>query len=171
MAVAAARLVLGLALALAAHVVGSWLVPELPRFLDLFLVVAVLNALGGSSAGGLLGGAAAGLIHDSLSGRLYGLHGFADTIVGYAVARAAQRLDLGGPGAVLVAVALATLLEESILVLLALLFTAPEPPDPVWVVVEALANGTVGALLFLAGSRFGMLRERARRRRLTKIRL
>lgn len=168
---AAARFVAGLAFALAAHVVGAWLVPELPRFLDLFLVVAVLNALGGSSAGGLLGGAAAGLTHDALSGRLYGLHGFADTIVGYAVARAAQRLDLAGPGAVLVAVALATLLEEAILVLLALLFTAPEPPEPLWVVVEALVNGAAGALLFAAGSRFGVLRERARKRRMARIRL
>ena len=168
---AAARFVVGLALALAGHAAGSWLWPELPRLLDLFLIVAVLNALGGSSAGALLGGAAAGLTHDTLSGRLYGLHGFADTIVAYAVARAAQRLDLTGPGAVLVAVALATLLEEAILVLLALLFTAPEPPEPVWVVVEALVNGVVGALLFAAGSRFGVLRERARKRRMAKIRL
>jgi len=169
--VAAVRFVLGLALALACHVVGTWLVPELPRFLDLFLVVAVLNALGGSSAGGLLGGAAAGLTHDALSGRLFGFHGFADTIVGYAAARAAQRLDLAGPGAVLVAVALATLLEEAILVLLALLFTAPEPPEPIWVVAEALVNGVAGALLFAAGSRFGVLRERARKRRMARIRL
>ncbi|HUP42397.1 MAG TPA: rod shape-determining protein MreD [Thermoanaerobaculia bacterium] len=167
----AVKLVLGLGAALAVHAVGTRLVPDLPRVLDLFLVVAVLNGLAGSSVGGLLGGAAAGLTHDVLSGRLYGLHGFADTIVGYAAARAAQRLDLAGPGAVLVAVALATLLEEAILVLLALLFTDPEPPEPLWVVIEALANGTVGALLFVAGSRFGALRDSARKRRMAKIRL
>jgi rod shape-determining protein MreD len=165
------KFVLGLGAALAVHAVGTRLVPDLPRVLDLFLVVAVLNALGGSSVGGLLGGTAAGLAHDALSGRLYGLHGFADTIVGYAAARAAQRLDLAGPGAVLVAVALATLLEEAILVLLALLFTDPEPPEPFWVVIEALANGTVGALLFVAGSRFGAFRDSARKRRMAKIRL
>jgi len=163
--------VLGLALALGVHVVGAWLVPELPRVLDLFLVVTVLNALSGSSAGGLFGGAAAGLTHDALSGRLYGLHGFADTIVGYAVARAAQRLDLAGPGAVLVTLALATLLEEATLVLLALLLTDPQPPEPVWVVVEALANGVVGALVYVGASRVTAFRDRARKKRMSKIRL
>lgn len=163
--------VLGLAAALGIHVVGAWLVPDLPRVLDLFLVVTVLNALSGSSAGGLFGGAAAGLTHDALSGRLYGLHGFADTIVGYAVARAAQRLDLAGPGAVLVTLALATLLEEAALVLLALLLTDPQPPEPVWVLVEALANGVVGAVAYVGASRVTSFRDRARKKRMSRIRL
>jgi rod shape-determining protein MreD len=163
--------ILGLAAALGIHVVGVWLVPDLPRVLDLFLVVTVLNALSGSSAGGLFGGAAAGLTHDALSGRLYGLHGFADTIVGYAVARAAQRLDLAGPGAVLVTLALATLLEEATLVLLALLLTDPQPPEPVWVLVEALANGVVGAIAWVGASRVHAFRDRARKKRMSRIRL
>jgi rod shape-determining protein MreD len=163
--------ILGLAAALGIHVVGAWLVPDLPRVLDLFLVVTVLNALSGSSAGGLFGGAAAGLTHDALSGRLFGLHGFADTIVGYAVARAAQRLDLAGPGAVLVTLALATLLEEATLVLLALLLTDPQPPEPVWVLVEALANGVVGAIAWVGASRVHAFRDRARKKRMSRIRL
>lgn len=165
------KFALALLFALGVHGVGTWILPELPRVLDLFLVVTVLNALGGSSLGGLAGGTVAGLTHDALSGRLYGLHGFADTIVGYAVARAAQRLDLEGPGAVLVTVGLATLLEEAVLVLLALLFTAPEPPDPVWVMVELLANGAAGTILYLVAGRARSLRERAERRRMSKIRL
>lgn len=167
----AVKFAVALALALGVHTVGTWLLPELPRFLDLFLVVTVLNALGGSSLAGLLGGTAAGLTHDALSGRLFGLHGFADTITGYAVARAAQRLDLVGPGAVLVTVALATLFEEAVFVLLALLFTDPEPPDPIWVVVQALANAAVGTILYLLAGRARSLRERAERRRLSKVRL
>lgn len=167
----AVKFAVALALALAVHAVGAWMLPELPRFLDLFLVLTVLNALGGSGLGGLLGGTAAGLTHDALSGRLFGLHGFADTIVGYAVASAAQRLDLVGPGAVLVTVALATLFEEAIIVLLALLFTSPEPPDPVWVVVQALANAAVGTILYLLAGRARALRDRTERRRSSKIRL
>lgn len=163
--------VLGLAAALGLHVVGTWIAPELPRVLDLFLVVTVLNALSGSSAAGLFGGTAAGLTHDALSGRLYGLHGFADTIVGYAVARAAQRLDLAGPGAVMVTLVLATLLEEATLVLLAVLLTDPQPPEPVWVVVEALANGAVGTIAYIATTRVHALRDRARKKRMSKIRL
>lgn len=167
----AVRFALTLAAALAGHVVGAWLVPELPRVLDLFLVVTVLNALPGSSTAGLLGGTAAGLTHDALSGRLYGLHGFADTLVGYAVARAAQRLDLAGPGAVLVTLALATLLEEAVLVLVAVLLTDPQAPDPVWVVAEALVNGAVGTIAYVVGSRFHAVRDRARKKRMSKIRL
>lgn len=167
----AVKFVLALAFALGAHAVGTWMLPELPLFLDLFLVVTVLNALSGSSLGGLFGGTAAGLSHDALSGRLFGLHGFADTITGYAVARAAQRLDLAGPGAVLVTVALATLFEETVFVLLAVLFTDPEPPDPVWVVIQALANAAAGTILYLVAGRARSLRESAERRRLSKIRL
>lgn len=165
------KFIAALALALAAHATATWLLPELPRFLDLFLVVTVLNAIGGSSVGGLLGGTAAGLTHDALSGRLFGLHGFADTLTGYAVARAAQRLDLVGPGAVLMTVALATLFEEAVFVSLALLFTDPEPPDPLWVVVQALANAAIGTILYLLAGRARSLRERAERRRMSKIRL
>lgn len=160
-----------LAAALAIHVVGAWIAPQLPRVLDLFLVVTVLNALSGSSPAGLLGGTAAGLTHDALSGRLYGLHGFADTIVGYAVARAAQRLDLAGPGAVFVTLALATLLEEATLVLLGILLTDPQSPEPVWVVVEALANGAVGTIAHVGATRAHAVRDRARKKRMSRIRL
>lgn len=168
----ALKVVLGLAAALLVHVIGVWAFPALPRYLDLFLVVAVLNALGGSSAAGLLGGTAAGLVHDTLSGRLYGFHGFADTIVGYAVARAAQRLDIARPGAVLVTVALATLLQQAVLIALAHLFTDPgEPPELVPVLVRAVADGAVAALLWSFTTRVRGARERVRRKRMAKIRL
>lgn len=165
------RYLAGLVAALALHVVGTWLVPSMPRFFDPFLVLVVVNALGASGAGGLLGGTVAGLVHDSLSGRLYGLHGFADTIVGYAVARAAQWLDLAGTGAVLVTTALATLLEETSLVLVLLLFTDPEPPEPAWVLLQAGINGVAAMALVAASGRLRRVREGARRKRSSKIRL
>ncbi len=167
----ALRFFLGLTAALLIHVLGTRLVPDLPRYLDLFLVLAALNGLGGSSAIGLGGGAVAGLVHDSLSGRLYGLHGFADTIVGYAVARAAQRLDIARPGAVLVTVGLATLLQQAVLVALAHLFTEPEPPELVALLVRAVANGAVAAIVWAATARVRGAREQVRRKRMTKIRL
>ncbi len=167
----ALRLILGLAVALGVHLVGARLMPDLPRVLDLFLVVVVLNALDATSLVGLSTGLGAGLVKDALSGRLYGLHGFADTMVGYAVARAGQRLDLASPGAVLVTVVLATLLQEATLVVLAYLFTDPEPPEPLWVLVEAVVNGVAGALLFSLAGRLRNLRETSRRRRASRIRL
>jgi rod shape-determining protein MreD len=170
--VRALKVALGLAAALLVHVVGVWAFPALPRYLDLFLVVAALNALGGSSAAGLLGGAASGLVHDTLSGRLYGFHGFADTIAGYALARAAQRLDITRPGAVVLAVALVTLLQQAVLIALAHLFTDPgEPPELVPVLVRAVADGAVAALLWTLTRRVRGARERVRRKRMAKIRL
>lgn len=167
----ALRFFLGLAAALLVHVVGVRILPELPRYLDLFLVVAALNGLSASSAAGLGGGAVAGLVHDTFSGRLYGLHGFADTIIGYAVARAAQRLDIARPGAVLVTVGLATLLQQAVLVALAHLFTEPEPPELFALLVRAVANGAVAAIVWAATTRVHGARERVRRKRMTKIRL
>lgn len=168
----AVKLGVGLAVAIGLQVAGAWLLPSAaPRVFDPFLVVVVLNALGGSSLGGFAGGSVAGLLHDAFSGRLFGFHGFADTIVGYAVARTAQRLDLAGPAAVLVVAALATLLQQAILVFLAYLFTELEPPAPLWVVLEALVNGTAGALFAIASSRARSVADSARRRRLSKIRL
>ncbi len=67
--------------------------------------------------------------------------------------------------------ALATLLEEAVLVLLAVLLTDPQPPDPLWVVVEALANGAVGTIAYLVATRFTAVRDRARKKRMSKIRL
>jgi len=169
--VRALKLILGLAAALLVHVVGVRLLPDLPRYLDLFLVLAALNGLGGNSAVGLGGGAVAGLVHDTLSSRLYGLHGFADTIIGYAVARAAQRLDIARPGAVLVTVGLATLLQQAVLVALAHLFTEPEPPELLALLIRAGANGAVAAIVWAATARVRGARERVRRKRMTKIRL
>lgn len=167
----ALKVLAALAGALVIHLLGTWALPELPRYLDLFLVVTVVNALDGRSAPGLAVGMAAGLTHDALSGRLYGLHGFADTIIGYAVARAAQRLDIARPGAVLVTVGLATLLEQAVLVALAHLFTEPEPPELLALLVRAVANGAVAAIVWAATARFRGARERVRRKRMTKIRL
>jgi rod shape-determining protein MreD len=169
--VRALKVAAALLAALLVHVLGAWALPDLPRYLDLFLVVAVVNALDGRSAAGLAGGLAAGLTRDVLSGRLYGLHGFADTIAGYAVARAAQRLDIRGPGAVLVTAGLATLLQQVVLLALAYLFTVPEPPEPFPVLVRSVANGTVAAAVWTLSTRWRRVRETVQRKRTSKIRL
>lgn len=167
----AVKLFAALGAAVALHLLGARLWPESPRYLDLFLVVTVLNAVDGRSVAGLAGGAAAGLGRDALSGRLYGLNGFADTIVGYTVARAAQRLDVAGAGSVLVVGALATLLQQAILLALAHLLTDPAPPAVAALAIRSAANGAVAALAWSLGGRFGRLRERVRRRKMSKVRL
>ncbi len=167
----AVKVLAALAGALAIHLLGAWALPELPRYLDLFLVVTVVNAVDGRSASGFATGMVAGLTHDALSGRLYGLHGFADTIIGYAVARAAQRLDIRGPGAVLVTVGLATLVQQVLLLALASLFSEPKPPELIPVLVRAVADGAVAALAWSVFARLATVRDTVRRRRTSKIRL
>lgn len=167
----ALRILAALAAALAVHLLGAWALPQFPRYLDLFLVVAVVNALDGRSAPGFAVGMVAGLTHDTLSGRLYGLHGFADTIIGYAVARASQRLDIRGAGAVLVTAGLATLLQQVLLLALANLFSEPKPPEPIALVIRAVANGLVAAVAWSVFARFATFRETVRRKRTSKIRL
>lgn len=167
----ALKVLAALAGALVVHLLGAWAIPQLPRYLDLFLVVTVVSALDGRSAPGLAVGMTAGMTHDTLSGRLYGLHGFADTIIGYAVARAAQRLDIRGSGAVLVTAALATLVQQVLLLALAYLFSEPRPPEPIALLVRAVANGGVAAVAWSVSSRVSALRETVRRKRTSKIRL
>lgn len=75
------------------HVLGAHLFQSFPPLVDLFLVLTVFNALGGDAFSGMMGGLVAGLVADAFAGGgLYGLFGFADTVIGYGVAMAAQRL-------------------------------------------------------------------------------
>ena len=82
----------GLFGALILHLVVLRVFPEALRFFDVFVVVLVLNALGGSSLSGMLGGLLVGLVADTVAGTFYGLHGVVGTALGYGVARSAQML-------------------------------------------------------------------------------
>jgi rod shape-determining protein MreD len=166
------KFLLGLGAALAAHSALVALMPQLVLAFDPFLVVSVLTALGGNSLGGLAGGLVAGFARDTLSGRLYGLHGFADTIIGYATARTAQRMDLQQPGAVWVVTVLATLVQQAILVCLSyLLLPRPEVAPPLWVPIQAIVNGFVAMTVWSVASRAQGFRQRAERRKMDRLRL
>lgn len=165
------RVLLGLFAALVVHLVGARLWGVAPRFFDPFLLVTALTALSRSSLAGTTAGLAAGWLRDTLGGGPYGLHGFADTIVGYAIARTAQRLDLRHPAAIWITIALATLLQQALLTLLAsLLLPGSDLPDALWVGLEALVNATVGTLLFVASGRFGRWIRRVEQRRQSRLR-
>jgi rod shape-determining protein MreD len=173
--VRALKLLAALLAAVLLHVAGVHLWPSFPRSVDLLLVVVVLNALDGDSFAGLAGGLLAGLVHDALTGGLYGLYGFADTLVGYLTARAGQRLVIQRAAGVMVVVLLATLAQQGILALLvALLFSdqsaMPDLPALSWVVIKAVVDGLVGWALYVGSGRFGRLREARRRSRLSKLR-
>lgn len=166
------KYLLGMAAALGAHSLWLALAPQLVLAFDPFLVVAVLSGLSGNSLGGLAGGTVAGFGRDTLSGRLYGLHGFADTIIGYATARTAQRMDLRQPGAVWIVTVLGTLVQQALLVCLSyVLLSRPEVAPPVWVPIQAIVNGFVAMLVWSLANRARGFQQRVERRRMDRLRL
>jgi rod shape-determining protein MreD len=168
----AVKLFLGLALALLVHLGGAYLFPDFPRVMDIFLVVVALHALSGNSLTGLLVGLAVGLLHDTLTGGLYGLYGFADTIIGYGMARLAQRLVIQRATGVFAVVGLASVLQQVILVgLTFLLLPDPVLPRPLWAGAKAVACGLVGMSIYAAAGSFGRNYESRRRNRMSRLRL
>lgn len=117
---------------------------------DAFLVVTVLFALQGSLVAGMLGGLAAGLAADALSGSLFGLHGFADTIIGYSTALAAHRLVIQrASGVFAVAAAAAAVQQIVLLVLRWVLLESPTGLDLVWLLSRVAVTGVVAAVVYL----------------------
>lgn len=167
----ALRFAVALVLCVAFHALGARLWPGLSSLLNLLLVLTVLNALRGNSLAGLGGGLAAGLARDALSGALYGLFGFADTIVGYVAARVAQRLVIERASGIMLVVALATLLQQALIAGLVALFSLPaQPPDLLWSSIQAIVNGVAALLLIGAFTRWRQLRETRHRSRLSRLR-
>jgi rod shape-determining protein MreD len=168
----AGRFAIALALAVLVHAVGVRLHPQFGQAVDLFLVLTVLFALAGDSRAALLGGLAAGTAHDALAGGLFGIFGFADTIVGYGVARLSQRLVIERPSGVLPVAAVASVVQQAVAVGLALsLLPDPRLPDPIWLAIRAAVSGVLGMLLFGLGRWWRGGADRRRRRRREKIQL
>lgn len=168
----AGRFALALGLAILVHALGVRLHPVFGQAIDLFLVLAVLNALDGDSRAGLLGGLAAGTAHDALAGGLFGLFGFADTLIGYGVARLSQRLVIERPSGVLPVAAVAAVVQQAVAVGLALaLLPEPRLPDPLWLAIRAAVVAVLGTLFFALGRWWRGGTDRRRRRRRERIQL
>lgn len=166
----ALKLLVGLAAAVLAHAVALELAPAVSRGFDLFVVVVVLHSLDGRSLAGLAGGLAAGMVQDALTGGLFGLYGIADTIIGYGVARVAQRLVIERPGGVAQVAAVAVLVQQVVVVgLVTVLLPDPSLPDPLWVALRAAISGVVAMFLFAGGGWWRGASEQRRRNRMQRL--
>ncbi len=166
------RFLAALAAATLAHVVAGRILAVFPQTVDLFLVVVVLNALSGDSRAGMWGGLAVGLVQDALTGGPFGLHSFADTVVGYGTARAARHLVIQRATGVLLVVTVAAVVQQSVLMILAFLFLLqPKLPELPAVVLKALTTGGAGFLAFVLSTRLRETRESWRRGRSSRLRL
>jgi rod shape-determining protein MreD len=159
-------------LAVIAHLIGMQVHPGFALAVDVFVVVVALHALEGNSLSALFAGLFVGLVHDSLTGSLFGLYGFADTIVGYGTARLAQRLVIQRASGVLAVVAFASALQETIVVgLTFLLLSDPPPPDPVLIGLRAGVSGMLGMIVYVLAGRWRRGAETRRRNRMGRLRL
>ena len=112
------------------HVVGVTASPLFPRIVDPFLLVVVWYSMRTTPVGAEVIGTATGLLQDGLSGGLFGLHAFADTLVGYGVALAAQRIVVGQQAARVLVFAAAAALQQTVLIVLLRSLVGGDAPLP-----------------------------------------
>ncbi len=163
---------LGLAAAAALHALASRLAVGFPAAVDLFLVLAVYNSLSSPLAWSTAGGAAAGLVRDALSGGLYGLNGFADTLVAYVSARLQERLVIQKPLEVGLLFALAAAAQLAVLATLQfLLVSGAELPGLGTLAARMASAAILGPALMMMVDRVGAATERRRDRRRRRLKL
>lgn len=167
---AAVRFAIALVVALVVHLAGLKLWPAFSLAINPFVVVLALYALRSGTLVGLAVGVVVGLVEDSLSGGLFGLHGCADTVVGFVLATVAQRVVIDRtPGVFLAATAASSAQQGILIALQLLLFPDPEVPDLVWVVVQALACGLLTAAWYSGLGQWRTRHEAWRRNRSSRL--
>lgn len=120
---------------------------------DFFLVATAAIARGGNFARAVLFGSALGFLEDALNSDLLGMNAFAKAVLGYVLALVSVRIVFGGAWAVGALLALASLVNDAIVAVLAsLLQHVPAvliSRDGLWM---AVATGATGGLLEAAAS-------------------
>jgi len=141
------RVVVALLVAYLVHLVGLYVTPWFPRLVDPFLLVLVWYAMRTTPVGAEIIGASTGMLQDALSGGLFGLHAFADTLVAYAVSLAAQRVVVGQQTVRILMFAGAALLQQLVLAGL-LLAMLDQPPLPTvgGVIAKVISSSLLGAV-------------------------
>ncbi len=159
----ARKFILGLVLALVVHLTAARLVPGFPRWVDIFLVLVVLNGLPGKSLPGMLGGLVGGLTCDALSGGLFGLYGFANTLTGYGTALVARRLVTQRAVGVLAVFVLAAAFQRATLFSLDwFLQSGTALPSLPWALLPIATSSVLGTILH---GTLGRLQKRFQERR------
>ena len=155
-----------------AHLLGVGLWSGFGLVFDLFLLLAIFNALDGDTFAGLAGGLVAGLVADAVTGGLYGLHGLADTIVGYGTAFATQRLVVQRPPSVFLVFMLAAAFQQLMLAtVMLLMMPQPEITPYTWVLAKVAGTGLLGMLLFIARRQLQARFSLWRRTRTVRVRM
>jgi rod shape-determining protein MreD len=143
--VSALKFLAGLVAATLLHYGGTRVWGSFPLAVDLFLIVTLLEARHGSPLAGMLAGCAAGAVADGLAGGPWGLFGFADTVVGFGVARAAQQLVVQRTTSFAAIFAAGAAAQQAILAGLSLIFRpGQELAEPAWLGIKVATTVLLG---------------------------
>lgn len=154
------------------HTLAARLAPWFPSAVDLFLLLTIFNSLGRSPAWSCLAGSAAGLAADGLSGGLFGLYGFANTLTAWVAAQVQQRIVLQQPFTVGLLMSAATAFQMTTLaVLYSLLLLGSEGPSPGFMLIRMLTSGILGAALFVTVRRLERIEKKWREQRGRRLRI
>ncbi len=149
-----AKVLLALLAACLVQVLGVSVSPLFARLVDPFLLVLVWYSLRTGPVGAELLGTGVGLLQDGLSGGLFGLHAFANTVVGFAVALAAQRVVVGQQAARVLIFAAAAALQQLVLAILLRAMVSGSPlPALASVLAKVVTSALLGAALISMESR------------------
>lgn len=166
------RFLLGLAAAVAVHVLGMQIHPATPQYFDPFLVLVIYVSMRASTARSVLAGTLVGWVQDAMTGGLYGLHGFADTATAYLISAVRQRFVVQQPAQVAVLSAVGGIFQGSVLVGLQMaLVTGAELPEPVPTVVKVVLTGLATLAVYVGSNRFFSWERRRREQRNRRVRL
>jgi rod shape-determining protein MreD len=143
-----ARFLVALGGAYLLQLLGVAISPHFSQLVAPFLLVLVWFAMRTTPVGAQLLGAFTGLLEDSLTGGLFGLHAFADTLLAYGVSLASQRVVVGQQAVRVLIFAGAAVLQQAVLALL-LVAMLEQPPLPSlgFAALKVLTTSLLGALL------------------------
>ena len=166
------RFLLGLAAAVSLHVFGLRLHGATPQFFDPFVVLVIYGAMRSGTSRSTVSGSVVGLVQDTLTGGLYGLHGFANTAVAYLISAVRQRFVIQQPLQIAVLAALGGIFQTLVLAFLQwALVTGSELPELVPGLIKMIVTGLATLAVYVGSNRLFAWDLRRRELRNSRIRL
>jgi len=166
------RFLLGLLSAVFAWGLALRMHPGASRFFDPFLILVLYHSLRSPPLGSAGAGTVVGLVHDALTGGLYGLHGFADTLTGYLAGIVRQHFVIQQPLQVALLCLLGAAVQALTLTLLQLTLVAESDlPMAGDVAIKAVVTGVLGMVVYVASDLFFGWERGWRERRRKRLRL
>jgi len=155
------RIAISILLALIVQTIGIQAFSKSIVYLDVFLLVVVYFAAKQGLLTGILVGAVGGLVQDSFSSGIIGIHGFAKTVVGFIIGLLSSTLVIDNLLTQAFILGLASLLNGVVIIGINYLFLHP-PLRSFWGILgyQSLGNIGVGVAIFQSARLYSLVKER-----------